>query len=267
MKARIITGLVLAAAVICLLTMAPAIWTYAVVQLAVLIVGDEFFRMALPDSHPRDRWAGIAALGALVAVAWWCAPHQLITMALTAPLLLGVVLFSDGDVKEMGPRAGLLLCGYAYLGLPMAMLTGITAIDGKGTLFVLALFAAVFSGDTGAFFSGKFLGNKKLYPKISPKKTWAGAYGGAIASVLGMILVDTVAGLGLGPLHAGLCGLGCGVFGQVGDLAESLFKRSYGVKDSGTLLPGHGGLLDRVDGVLFAAPFMWFYLSYVARVV
>jgi phosphatidate cytidylyltransferase len=256
-KTRLITGILMALGAIALLTYAPPIATYVLFQVAAFIVGDEFYRITLGADRTRERYAGMIAIAITVAAAWWGTEPQLMAaMFVLTPALLSVVLFTDATVQDMGPRAGLLLGGYAYLAIPMAAMTLIVQWN-QGPMIVLALFAAVFSGDSGAFFAGKFLGNKKLYEKISPKKTWAGAYGGAVASAIGFYIVTTLAGLPFEPVVALLLGLACGVVGQVGDLAESLFKRAYNVKDSGTLLPGHGGLLDRVDGVLFSAPVLW----------
>lgn len=262
MKARIITGLILGGAVILLLTLAPAWGTYLLFQVGVIIVADEFYRMTLGREGTRARLAGVAACALLIASAWWWPAYALHTVVGLMPPLLCVVLFSDAKVEDMGPRAGMLLGGVLYVGVAMMALTLLAGyVRPRGPLLILALFATVFAGDTGAYFSGKFLGKSKLYEKISPKKTWAGAVGGAIASVGGFFLVNALAKLGVPTGHAIALGLGCAVSGQIGDLAESLFKRAFGVKDSGTLLPGHGGLLDRIDGVVFAAPYMWIYLE------
>ena len=256
MRTRIITGLLLAGGAIALLSLAAPFWTYVLLQVASFIAADEFYRMTLGPDRTRERIPGMIIIGAIVAVAWWAPDHILAAFFIGGPLLLSVVLFSDATVEEMGPRAGFMLAGLAYLAFPMVALVFIAAMY-KGTLIELALFAAVFAGDSGAFFAGKFLGNKKIYPKISPKKTWAGAYGGATASAIGFWLVAHLGNLHFEIWQALVLGLACGIVGQTGDFAESLFKRSAGIKDSGSLLPGHGGLLDRVDGVLFAAPVLW----------
>ena len=107
--------------------------------------------------------------------------------------------------------------------------------------------------------AGKFLGKRKLYPAVSPNKTWAGAVGGVAAAIAGGVALERWRMQGLAWIDvAMLAGVGS-VLGQLGDLAESLIKRSRGVKDSGAILPGHGGLLDRVDAVLFIAPYFYLY--------
>jgi len=111
-----------------------------------------------------------------------------------------------------------------------------------------------------AYFGGKLFGRSKMYPAISPNKTWAGSISGMIGSIGGVFAIRAIFGIDYPWLP--LLGLGIvgGVLGQLGDLAESMFKRSAGVKDSGNLLPGHGGMLDRIDAFLFVAPITWLWL-------
>ena len=115
-------------------------------------------------------------------------------------------------------------------------------------------------GDTGGYFGGRFFGKTKLYEAVSPKKTWAGAIGGMLGSVLAVVLLKEVHLHQLTWIDVVLIGVPGSILGQMGDLAESLLKRSVGVKDSGALLPGHGGMLDRIDAVLFIAPYVYLYL-------
>ncbi|MFT7621406.1 MAG: phosphatidate cytidylyltransferase [Myxococcota bacterium] len=259
MSSRIVTGLLLAAGAILLLTLAPPVWTMLLIQLAAIGVADEFCRITMGADRWRERIAGMIAVGLFPAVSWW-APEYLLLLAVSVPpLLLTSVLFSNATVQEMGTRAGYLVAGASYLGFAVAALTLIVA--SKGSVFVLAIIAAISAGDSGAFFAGKAFGKTPLYPKISPKKTREGSLGGAFASVLGVVLVNWFGDLGIPLVHQIGLGLGAGISGAVGDLAESLFKRAFGVKDSGTLLPGHGGVWDRIDGVLFAAPFAFVYLG------
>lgn len=112
-------------------------------------------------------------------------------------------------------------------------------------------------GDTGAYFAGRFAGKTPLFPRVSPKKTREGVVGGVFASVIGACIVKQVGGvdIGWGPLVA--LAVVLDLAGVVGDLAESLLKRAWGVKDSGWIMPGHGGILDRVDALLFTAPLLW----------
>lgn len=141
--------------------------------------------------------------------------------------------------------------GVAYaaaLGLPILALR---LAPESGLVAVIFLFAVVWATDTGAYFAGRLIGGPKLWPAVSPKKTWAGAAGGLVAAAVAGLAVVLIAGLpaGLPPV---LVAIVLSVVSQAGDLAESSLKRAFGVKDSGNIIPGHGGLMDRVDGLIFA---------------
>jgi phosphatidate cytidylyltransferase len=114
--------------------------------------------------------------------------------------------------------------------------------------------------DTGGYFAGRYLGKARLYEAVSPKKTWAGAWGGLAGSLIGVAALKLISAHWLTWLDVALLAIPGGILGQLGDLTESLIKRSVGVKDSGSLLPGHGGILDRIDAVLFIAPYVFAYL-------
>lgn len=130
---------------------------------------------------------------------------------------------------------------------------------GGDARYIFFLCAIVWFGDTGAYFAGRSLGKHKLAPRMSPNKTWEGAIGGIIASVVGASLITLFYGEGFLAWALVIpCAVFGGIFGQLGDLTESTFKRFAEVKDSGKIFPGHGGFLDRVDGLLFAAPAIWF---------
>jgi phosphatidate cytidylyltransferase len=127
--------------------------------------------------------------------------------------------------------------------------------------WVLMPLAVTWLNDTGAYAAGRAFGRHKLYPAVSPGKTWEGFFGGALASIGAAFLVRA---LFLGSLTTVDClaiALPCSVLGPVGDLSESMLKRAYGVKDSGKLIPGHGGLLDRIDALLFNLPYIWLYAT------
>ncbi len=146
------------------------------------------------------------------------------------------------------PDGAVLLLGLAYIGLAwpsLFLLRGGPA----GLANVLFVMVVVWAGDIGAYIAGRAVGGPKLAPSISPGKTWSGAVGGTLCAVL--------AGLAVARMHlpvAGLLAFGLSVMAQLGDLLESAVKRRFGAKDSGRIIPGHGGLLDRLDGVLAAAP-------------
>jgi len=129
----------------------------------------------------------------------------------------------------------------------------------QGRLVLLTIAAVTWLGDTAAFFGGRAFGRHRLYPSVSPKKTWEGALCGLAGSVLGALAVRGLFWADADPVRLVVFAVLGGILGQTGDLVESVFKRSAGVKDSGSILPGHGGLLDRIDAFLFVAPFGWFW--------
>ena len=120
---------------------------------------------------------------------------------------------------------------------------------------VLAL-AVTWLNDTGGYFAGRAFGRRKLFPRISPKKTWEGFAGGMLASIAGAVAAKLLFIPELPAWGAAVVGAGAGLLGPLGDLSESLLKRAFGAKDSGRLLPGHGGMLDRIDALFFNAPFV-----------
>jgi phosphatidate cytidylyltransferase len=212
-------------------------------------------------------WAGGWVWAALVALAavgltreWaalcresgpWAAAVAIILVAAAATVALGdavtaLCILAGGTIAvaamrwRIGPALGL-----PYIGLPVVALVWLRAAPDAGRSDVLFVLLVVWATDIAAYLVGRIVGGPRLAPSISPGKTWSGAVGG----FLGALLVGLVAGLAALPLAAALS-----VVAQAGDLMESGLKRRFGVKDSGKLIPGHGGLLDRLDGVLTAAP-------------
>jgi phosphatidate cytidylyltransferase len=175
---------------------------------------------------------------------------------------LAFCLFSSPAFRNRAAEmTGSLALAFFYVCLPFGLLMVMDRYPG-GNSWILFLLTVIFINDTGAFYCGRFFGKRKLYPSVSPSKTWAGAFGGLSAGIISGLLFSYLFRLGAFPLQAGLLAGALSVCGQVGDLVESMLKRNAGVKDSGRILPGHGGLLDRVDGVLFAVPLLYLYLSW-----
>jgi phosphatidate cytidylyltransferase len=131
-----------------------------------------------------------------------------------------------------------------------------------GAYLVISIFVSIWIGDSAAYYGGTAFGKHRLFPRVSPKKSWEGAILGFIFSVATMILAQIIILDFLSILNALVIGIVIGVVGQIGDLVESLLKRDAIVKDSSSLIPGHGGFFDRFDSLLFSAPVIWMYLSY-----
>ena len=162
--------------------------------------------------------------------------------------------------------AGILYIGWllSYM-VALRLEPGTTASPDAGRNFVFLALFTTFGSDTAAYFIGRALGKHKLAPQISPGKTWEGAIAGLFGAVIISLLftLNTPLQLPLSYGQAILLGVLISIFGQLGDLAESLLKRNSGVKDSGSLMPGHGGLLDRMDSVVFAGVVVYLYYIFI----
>lgn len=151
-----------------------------------------------------------------------------------------------------------MLFGFIYISVPLAHLAMLRT-QPHGKQWVLLVLMVVMLNDTCAYFTGTFFGRRKLYPSVSPKKSIEGAIGGLVGSVLAAGLAHLTFAPWTPLLQLLLLGLVVGVVAELGDLFESLLKRSFGVKDSGTLIPGHGGILDRLDSLMFAFPLTYYF--------
>jgi phosphatidate cytidylyltransferase len=193
-------------------------------------------------------------------------------------MMIGTILTLSFELFRARENAilntALTAFGVLYIGLCMTPLivlrnVGRTDLQGAwgdtGAALVLTLFVSVWLADTGAYFVGLSIGKHKLFPRVSPKKSWEGAIGGLISSTLAFWGMSSWLLSGVSPITAIICGIAIGIVGPIGDLAESLLKRDAVVKDSSGILPGHGGLFDRFDSMLFAAPVV-FIILYAAQI-
>ncbi len=163
------------------------------------------------------------------------------------------------------------MLGIFYLGIFGSTLIGIREfypnLDGlyyQGGYLIISIFASIWICDSAAFFGGTALGKHKLFPRVSPKKSWEGAIFGFVFAILAMILAKNILLDFLSFENSLIIGFIIGTFGQIGDLTESLLKRDAGVKDSSKIIPGHGGVFDRFDSLLFSSPIIYLYLTYLA---
>jgi phosphatidate cytidylyltransferase len=246
-------------------------WIVALIVVATILAGLEIFRLLHTSGY-----ASIPALGIVIAVALVLdgavpGPREGSALILVA---IGVILAAVGSFARKDPREGLVtwfttIFGGLYASLlGFVIRLGVSAPDtpagaplgiiGADQGWILLLVLAVWAYDTGAYLVGRQFGRARFLSHISPSKTYAGLVGGLVAStvVVGLVL----AGLGQWPVAALLLGPLVGLAAQAGDLAESMLKRAAGAKDSGTLIPGHGGILDRVDSFLFAAPVVYLFV-------
>ncbi len=267
---RVGTAAVLVPALLVAILIDPTPWSVVAFAAGVAAVAqDEFLRMSLPVT-PLDRAAGLRGLAAVVAVITVFAPAAW-TIGIAMPPILAVstlmlafaVLGRAQQLESAGRHLAACLAALIYVPMLMAHLP-LLKIAGKPQWLIVALCTAFFA-DTVAYFFGRAFGKHKLYPAVSPKKTIEGSVGGILGSILATVGVGslwTIPSLPIG--HAVALGVAASVVGQAGDLVESMVKRTFGVKDSGNLLPGHGGMLDRIDALLFVSPVIYYYLVFVA---
>lgn len=188
---------------------------------------------------------------ATVAACWLTASGAVVA-ALAVVAVGTVAVFTYRWVRHEQPQARWSAAGVLYGGLPVTALVWIRTDAGYGWLAVLFIFAIVWMTDSGAYVFGRTIGGPKLAPRISPNKTWAGLGGGMLSAVL-VALIFALSLDASSPLKLMLLGGGLALVAQFGDLAESSLKRRFGTKDSSGLIPGHGGVLDRIDGLVIAA--------------
>lgn len=184
-------------------------------------------------------------------------PFLFFVLALSISLIL--ILYSERENADHLKIISLYVMGFCYVGLLPALTTKLLMLY-EGPYWFIVCLGVVFGGDVAAYFVGRKFGKTKMIPAISPNKSWAGAFGGLAASVLmGLILAHFLLPTA-NPFSLAVSCAVAGILAQSGDFYESLIKRTAGAKDSGSLLPGHGGFLDRFDGILFALP-VFYYIA------
>jgi len=238
----------------------------AITAFAVILALGEFYQLAseadCQPARPLGYIAGLLVVGCFVL------DKPVWIVAILATLVIASLAAGLTRPQEMNrslATAGATVLGVVYVGLLAGFLAGVRMIPDTPSLshlpskLITLFLAMVMMTDTGAYYTGRALGRHKLAPRISPGKTVEGAVGGFIAAVIAGPLCRVLFFPQLPLLDSFLLGASIGILGQVGDLAESMLKRGSGVKDSSHLLPGHGGMLDRLDSILFCAPLIYYY--------
>jgi len=226
----------------------------------VLVLGaDEYAKMTLPSHRAAARallsMYGITLLFALLHGTSFAVMGA---FAIGLLVLLAWSLFGVPDTAEGGRAAAYVTLGLVYVPFLLSFIGQLRRFDsGLGWIFLLLVIT--WFGDTGAYLAGRAFGRTKLLERVSPNKTREGAIGGLLLAIAGACLVKGVALERVSWVHAVALGILVDAAGVVGDLFESMLKRSFDVKDTGSILPGHGGILDRIDSLLFAAPVAWCY--------
>ncbi|MDH4233277.1 MAG: phosphatidate cytidylyltransferase [Nitrospirota bacterium] len=198
--------------------------------------------------------------GAALLIVFFASPGLFLHVLLIAALAtMALRLFLKRD--PAGAISSVSAAVFGLLYVPCLMTFQLRLVR-EGAAWIVLLYASVWAADSMAYYVGKGIGKRKLYPEISPNKTVAGAVGSLIGGVVGAALITATLLEQISPLQTGIIGLSVGLSTMIGDLVESMFKRDVGVKDSSHIVPGHGGVLDKLDGVTFAGPvFYWVCLA------
>jgi phosphatidate cytidylyltransferase len=265
---RIATAAVGAPLIILLLYKGAPWGFYLLVLPATLIAAWELFNMTHPSDRP-SQLMGVALTAAASAATYLSNGdfRILLTMIIVVPLAGPLLtLLRLGDMKTAAMRACSLGFGALFVGVPITLLAVMRRdLHDEGPGFVVLTIMFAWFGDTGGYFAGRFLGRHKLYEAVSPKKTVEGAIGSLGGSVFGAVLAHFWFLPGLSLAHGIPLALLAGTLGQAGDLGESVLKRSFGVKDSGAIVPGHGGILDRVDALMLTSAVTYLYSLWFLR--
>jgi phosphatidate cytidylyltransferase len=221
----------------------------------------EFYQMIAVKGLPCWPWLGVT-FGLLLPLAFYLgAGVTQAAMAAMVILTLMVGLFVPQDLSVSVQSAAFTLLGVLYVSWLLSYVILLRLLS-EGSSYVFYIFGVVWLGDAAAMYVGNWLGRHKLVPIISPRKTIEGAIGGVIGSLCGAAVGGFWLLEHLTLSQSLIIGAILAVLGQLGDLSESLLKRGVGTKDSGMLIPGHGGILDKVDGILFGAPALYYYILY-----
>ena len=244
----------------------PWPWFTLLIAAAALAGTYEFYHMA-----NFDRREPLLYLGLLLALAFVLSPHyrspDILPVVITATMLISLIcLLCRPSREEAFHNWAWTIVGALYVGWMLSYWLSLRGLE-DGRNWVCLAMLTTFANDTGAFFIGRAMGKHRLAPAISASKTWEGALGGLICAILGAMVIATVLNL-ISPFtfrywQIILLGFLVGLFAQLGDLVESLLKRNMGVKESGNLLPGHGGILDRFDSLIFVGAVVYYYVIWV----
>ena len=261
-KTRVLSSLVLVPILFVVVWLLPPAYFTGLAVFAAALGQYELYGMAKARGIMPQTAAGIV-LGSLIIINFYRPLYPYVGGPLfwTTLCMLAVMvmrLFSRRAVEGALEDIAVTAAGIFYVALLFGFQVAI--LGGSGKRWLVFLYLVIWASDTGAYYVGTAFGRHRLYEKISPKKSIEGLMGGMLAAMIIAMLCTVWLVPSFGLLEAAVLGAFLAAFGTVGDLVESLIKRSSGVKDSGSLIPGHGGILDRMDSMLFAAPVLYYYL-------
>jgi phosphatidate cytidylyltransferase len=290
---RVLTAVVLIPIVLALVLRAPVPLLAFIAGIVALLAIRELLKLSEAYGITPLKTTTLVFCGLFfvaIAIVPWNPPllstsvfiYLALSAAVLAPFLFLTIAMCRDELPSGFPAAMVSAFAFGYVGVPMASLVQLRE-QWQGSFYLLYLLLLVWAGDIFAYFIGKPFGRHRMSPRVSPNKTWEGAVASVVASVaVGLLMFHYALPISSTLLHAHLIELRDGIFtdrqfstttvvllsiilnvaAQLGDLVESLIKRGAGAKDSGAILPGHGGMLDRIDALLFAAPVLWCYAAW-----
>jgi phosphatidate cytidylyltransferase len=259
---RLITGIIVVPVLIALIVF-PYRFSDIVflgIIVAVILRGIfEYNRMVFDDEYSLEKYEGLF-IGILIPLAAHVGGLPLMSATATFSFFIVFLLFLFRIKAKPTDLTVLIkvIFGYMYIAFMMSHFILLRGFE-NGALWVVFMVVITFSSDISAFYAGKTFGKRKLFPEISEKKTEEGAIGSVVGTILGCLIFKILFLSEIPFVHAIVIGFMGGILGQLGDLCESSIKRVSMVKDSGSLLPGHGGILDRLDSFIFIIPFVYYY--------
>lgn len=258
---RWLTGIVAVPILVFLIGPGPRWLFYALLYGASLAGLMEFYRLTAPNLPGPVRWASYFLTWCLFLAIYMrqvLLAQAIIVLIAFVPMSFSLLAFRSPD-RRHPTETGSAVWGAVYVALPLSMLLMIDMLP-RGNMWIFFLLVVVFACDTGAFYFGRLFGKHKLYESVSPGKTWEGTIGGTFSSMVASIVFLALLAPHNLKVEVLVLALILSVASQIGDLCQSMLKRNHGIKDSGNLLPGHGGILDRIDGLLFSIPILYIYL-------
>ncbi len=263
---RVLTAIVAIPLLLAIIFAAPPWATFLLVAFASMISVWEYCSITYGDGNRLGKIVSTLLSAGLATTLYFQPAWFTEAAAMSVLVVFLVFLFTYTDQTRVSHEIGSSVTGILYGGVVLTTLSLLVRDSGNaGPYWILMVMAVVWSSDTGAYFAGRFFGKRKLYEAVSPNKTQEGALGGLAASVGVAFLCNYLfaydhAWIAMQPWQVVALAIPANILAQLGDLSESLIKRAHDVKDSGTIIPGHGGMLDRIDGLIFASP--WFYIFF-----
>ncbi len=261
---RLLTALVLLP-ILLLVIIKGTPWIFALLLVLLTGIGlHEFYQMAFPGRN--QEFLPFCLIGALTPLLPLLSDMRLILGGITLLFIAAAfhVLFRFSSIQTAASDIGLLVLSLIYIPLLMTHIQLVRQLD-HGVNWLLLIMLIVMTNDSAAYYTGCRFGKHRLYEAVSPKKSIEGSLGGLVGSYIGTFVAKYTFFPELGLIDLLVAPLLIGSIGQLGDLFESLLKRSFGVKDSGTIFPGHGGVLDRLDSIIVAAPITYYYALFLFR--